>query len=80
MCAAYCCTLFMTIDSKKWHITAERSLRQQFAQLLQFTQLLHFVDQENAQLVIGKTQNLYLLCVFIMSPVNSVSFSGVCVF
>ena len=74
MCAAYCCTLFMTIDSKKWHITAERSLRQQFAQLL------HFVDQENAQLVIGKTQNLYLLGVFIMSPVNSVSFSGVCVF
>ena len=74
MCATYCCTLFMTIESKKWHITAERSLRQQFAPPL------HFVDQENAQLVIGKTQSLYLPLCFHMSPVNSVSFSGVCVF
>ena len=57
MCATYCCTRFMTIDSKKCHITAERGRRQQSVQLL------HFVDQENAQLVIGKTQNLHLLCV-----------------
>ena len=74
MCATYCCTLFMTIDSKKWRITPERRLGQQFVQLL------HFVEQENAQLIPGKTQSLYLLCVFIMSPMNSLSFSGVCVF
>lgn len=35
-----------------------------------FVQLLLFVEQENAQLIPGKTQSLYPLCVFIMSPMN----------